>query len=129
MARILIVDDDPQIRKMVALLLTNAGHTVVEAPNGRDAVDAHRRDPVQLVITDIVMPEQEGIETIEALRQDWPGLPVIAISGGLANSKIYLALAGKIGANRTLAKPFNPDQLIGVVSEVLAHSAQPAPEA
>ncbi len=126
MSRILVVDDDPQLRKMVALILTQAGHVAIEAPNGRKAVEEHRRDAVQLVITDIVMPEQEGIETIEALRQGWPELPIIAISGGLANSKIYLALAAKLGAQQTLAKPFTPEQLLSVVAEVLAAPQAPA---
>ena len=124
MARILVVDDDPQLRKMVALLLANEGHTAIEASDGRKAMEVHRRDPVHLVITDIVMPDQEGMETIDALREGWPDLPVIAISGGLANSKIYLALAAKLGARRTLAKPFAPEQLLRLVAELL-----PAPPA
>lgn len=112
---------------MVGLLLANAGHVVLEASNGKRGVDLHRAEPVDLVITDIVMPDQEGIETIEILRDEWPGLPVIAISGGLANSKIYLALAAKLGARRTLPKPFTPEQLLRLVEEVLSGAAAAEP--
>jgi CheY-like chemotaxis protein len=122
-ARILLIDDDDLLRGVLAQALIHGGHTVVEASNGQEGLDLFRAAPVELVITDLIMPVQEGVETIMKLRRLKAAVPIIAISGGVSNSKHYLDLAAKIGAKRILAKPFTPLQLIEAVDEVLAEAA------
>ena len=117
MADILIIDDDRQMRRLLTRILTGAGHTVREAENGRDGVAEFQRQRAVLVISDIVMPDMEGIETILALRRDQADLPIIAISGG--SDPLYLNVAGKLGAAATLEKPFTPDQLLALVGGLL----------
>ncbi len=88
MSRILLIDDDPSIRDVLGQMLSAAGHTVVTARDGRAGQAAFERDRADLVITDIIMPDREGIETIKALRAIDPAVPIIAISGGgRANSR------------------------------------------
>jgi len=121
MTRILIVDDDEQVRSMLRLTLERAGFDVAEAADGLEAVRAHRRAPADLVITDIVMPEMEGIETIRELRRERPDLPIIAISGGgQIAPEGYLQVAGKIGAARTFTKPVDRGELLAAVRELAA---------
>ncbi len=127
MARILIIEDDELLRSVLANALEYAGHTVVQAGNGQEGVDLFRALPADLVLTDIVMPVQEGVETIIQLRKQRRTLPIIAMSGGVANAKLYLSIAGRIGAKRILAKPFTPQKLLEVVDEVLAEAAAEAP--
>jgi CheY-like chemotaxis protein len=126
MARILIIEDDELLRTVLASALEFAGHTVVQAGNGQEGVDLFRATSADLVLTDIVMPVQEGVETIMALRRVSRTVKIIAMSGGVANSKLYLNIAGRIGAKRILAKPFTPQHLIEVVSQVLAEDDAPA---
>jgi CheY-like chemotaxis protein len=117
MAEILIIDDDRQMRRMLIRILQGEGHTVREAENGRGGIALFREDRPALVITDIVMPDMEGIETILALRQAEPSVPNIAISGG--SDPLYLQAAGKLGATAVLRKPFSPDELITLVKGML----------
>lgn len=117
--RILLIDDDRALRDVVAKSLAYAGHTVTQAEDGLQGIELARVATFDLVITDLVMPVKEGLETILALRQEFPALPVIAISGGLDNSTIYLDVAAKIGAKRILGKPFTPGELIKLIEEVL----------
>lgn len=125
MAQILIIDDDELLRGVLAQALELAGHKVVQAGNGQEGVDLFRAGQADLVITDLVMPVQEGVETIMQLRRYRRDVPIIAMSGGVPNSKVYLGIAGKIGAKRILAKPFTPTQLIEAVEEVLAELPEP----
>jgi DNA-binding response OmpR family regulator len=120
MARILLIDDDNALREVLAMALTEAGHVVTQARDGKEGVDLFRMEPAELIITDLIMPGREGIETIMMLRREQPELPVIAISGGMTNSAFYLKLAAGLGARRTLAKPFAIAELVGAVAEVLA---------
>jgi len=120
MARILLIDDDTPLREVLAATLANAGHSVMQAADGLQAMELFRAEPAELVITDILMPGHEGIETIVQLRRDAPKVPIIAISGAPNNSKFYLTMAAKLGAQRSLAKPFSPAELLGAVSAVLA---------
>lgn len=120
MARILIIDDDDLLRGVLAKALTHAGHEVIQAADGQQGLDLFFATTVDLVITDLIMPVQEGVETILQLRQQNATIPIIAISGGVPNSKVYLEIAEKIGAKRILPKPFTPQELIKVISEVLA---------
>lgn len=120
MACILLIDDDAPLRDILAKTLGYAGHSVIQASDGKQGVDIFRAASVDLVITDIIMPGQEGIETMMQLRRESPGLRIIAISGGVDNSSLYLELAGKLGAQRTLAKPFTSAEFLQVVDEVLS---------
>lgn len=129
MARILLIDDDTQLRELVAMLLTTVGHVVTTASEGEEGVRLFRANPVDLVITDIVMPNQEGIETIMKLRAEFPGLGIIAMSGGANFSSTWLRMASKLGASRTLPKPFTIPQLTAAVDEVLATQRELQPSA
>lgn len=119
MARILVIDDDDMLRKVLVRALTQAGHSVVEAADGAQGMHAFHSADVDLVITDLVMPVQEGVETILALRRERPDLPVIAMSGGVSNAMLYLDIASKVGANKVLPKPFTSQQLADAIAEVL----------
>ena len=121
MARILIIDDEDELRSMLRQMLEHAGHQVSEAFNGAVGIEMYQRDTPDLIITDIIMPEKEGIETIIALRRADPNLPIIAISGGgRLDATDFLTMAKKLGARHTLTKPFQREQLLEAVSECLA---------
>ena len=106
MKKILIVDDDRQIRSMLRRLLERHGYEVREAENGLLGRETLETWPANLMICDIMMPEEEGLGTIRRVTGRHPGLKIIAISGGgLGRSGDYLELAGRLGATRTLAKP------------------------
>jgi two-component system, chemotaxis family, chemotaxis protein CheY len=122
MAQILIIDDDDLLRGVLAKALGHAGHNVIQATDGQQGVEVFRATTVDLVITDLIMPVQEGVETIIILRRERPALPIIAMSGGLPNSKVYLDIASKIGAKRILDKPFSPSELLLMVEDVLAEA-------
>jgi CheY-like chemotaxis protein len=118
MGRILVIDDDDDFRTMLCTALEQAGYTVAEARNGHEGYQRQRTEPVDLVITDILMPEQEGLETIQALRQEFPEIKIIAISGGVGLLN-FLPLARMFGASQTLQKPFTLQQLYDMVRQVL----------
>jgi len=120
MARILIIDDDPQILNMLGKTLERKGYEVVKASDGNEGIKINRETPVDLVITDIIMPDKEGIETIFELRRDFPYIKVIAISGGgQIEPEDYLYIAKKIGAHRTFTKPIPREELLKAVRELL----------
>lgn len=119
MARILIIEDDELLLDLLSKTLQAAGHTVMAAVNGRQGLKAFREEPADLVITDIVMPEQDGVGVAMALRKESPGTPLIAISGGVSRSPLYLDLAKKLGASRVIAKPFPPAKILRAVNELL----------
>jgi DNA-binding NtrC family response regulator len=123
MAEILIIDDDPQMRRLLIRVLNGAGHTVHESTNGREGIELFHRTLVALVITDIVMPDAEGIETIRELRREAPTIPILVISG--SGTSVYLRAATKLGATAALAKPFGAAELLSVVWELL-DSGRPA---
>jgi YesN/AraC family two-component response regulator len=120
MARILLIDDDETVRTILYLTLVHAGHEVIEARNGREGLEKFRQDVVDLVITDIVMPEKEGFEVLMKIRKKNPTLKIIAISGGgLHNAAHYLQTAKLLGAAKVLAKPFSNETLMAAVNELL----------
>jgi DNA-binding response OmpR family regulator len=128
MAQILMIDDDEILRRMLSLYLTRAGHEVVTAENGVKGLQAAQNRRFDLVITDLIMPEKEGLETIIALRRREPALRIIAISGGgRRRPEGYLDLARDLGAAATLAKPFSGEDLAATVNSVLEHEAPPPP--
>jgi CheY-like chemotaxis protein len=121
MARILIIEDDARTRRTIRRVLEGARHEVVEAHNGKLGMSLYREEPADLIITDMVMPEVDGAATIAILRQDYPDVKIIAISGGgQIGSDAYLYAAEKLGALRTLPKPFGKSELLAAVQEVLA---------
>jgi CheY-like chemotaxis protein len=124
MALVLLIDDDDLVRGMLTKALTNAGHKVTEAADGLQGIEVARSASFDIVVTDLVMPVQEGVETIMTLRRERPKLPIIAISGGVSRSKLYLDIAGKIGARRILPKPFTPKELLALIEQVLAEESQ-----
>ncbi len=121
MSRILIVDDDQQIRNMLRITLEREGHDVVEAADGLQAVKVYKTDVVDLVITDIVMPEKEGIELIMELKGMDPAVKIIAISGGgRINPEDYLKWARRFGVENTFSKPVDRQKLLAAVAHLLA---------
>lgn len=119
MPRLLLIDDDEPFRETVSLALAAAGHAVIQASGGRQALTLFRREHIDLVVTDIVMPGGEGIETIMAFRRERPTLPIVAISGVGSRAELYLRLASKLGAGRVLTKPFRPGDLLRAIDELL----------
>jgi len=120
MARVLVIDDEEQVRTLIREVLEGAGHEVMEARNGREAIKLYEAHPTDVVITDLVMPEQDGIETIRELRRRVPAVKIIAVSG--AQQKLNLDLlyvAEKLGALRTMEKPFDIRKLVALVEELL----------
>lgn len=123
MARILFVEDDDEQRQLGAEVLEAEGHVVTQAEDGLRAIDKFQRDGFDLVVTDILMPNMEGIETISKIRKTQPGIPVVALSGGGRKGNLeFLEMAKKLGAVDTLAKPYGPDDLISVINRCLAAS-------
>ncbi|MCC7496926.1 MAG: PAS domain S-box protein [Bryobacterales bacterium] len=115
---ILVVDDEESIRLFLRMALEQAGYRVSEAADGRLALIEARKQPVDLLLTDIVMPEQEGLETIGRFRQELPGVRIIAMSGHFDAG--YLRMAEALGADSALKKPIEIDALLARVGEVLA---------
>ncbi|PWC34337.1 response regulator [Azospirillum sp. TSO35-2] len=121
MASVLIIDDDDVARAVLLRTLTLAGHEAVGARDGVEGMARFRDHPADLVITDIFMPNQEGLATIMELRRSAPGLKIIAISGGGARASLdVLPVAEALGAQRTLRKPFTPAEVMETVRAVLA---------
>jgi CheY-like chemotaxis protein len=122
-ARILVIEDDSTLRKLLVGLLTNAGHSVILASDGREGIVALERQPIDLVITDLFMPNQDGIETIMAMRRTHPKLPIIMMTGGYHfEADYYTRIAKTLGANKLLRKPFLAQDLYRLVTELLTIS-------
>ncbi len=121
MARILIMDDDDDVRLNLREMLENEGFETADACNGKKGMAIFRKNPFDLVITDIFMPEQEGIETVKELRDDFPFVKIIAISGGgKMKPGLYLNIAGQLGADKTLTKPFKREDILRAIEETLS---------
>lgn len=122
MSRILIVEDEILPRQALRLLLESEGHLVEEARDGIDIEQTVREWNPDLVITDIVMPRREGVETIKALREDFPNLKILAVSGSGGARADFLRLAQRFGANATLEKPFEGEALLAKIKPLLARA-------
>ena len=119
MARFLVIDDDNTMRGLIVATLQHAGHVADQAASGREAIALFRQRPADVVITDIVMPDDSIVEVI-ALRNEFPAVPFIVTSGLVANTPRTKESEQFLGARRMLAKPFNLADLLGVADEVLA---------
>lgn len=119
MTNVLLVEDNADLRELMRRALEDDGFAVDAAPDGLTALALQRNAPADVVVTDIFLPAGDGIETIMALRRDFPFSRIVAISGGAGSLDIdYLPLALKLGAHKALAKPFGIDELISAVREV-----------
>jgi CheY-like chemotaxis protein len=119
--RILVVDDNDQMRALLRMLLEQAGHEVLDAANGKLALNLLKTERADLIITDIIMPEMEGIDLIMAIRSVDPRVKIIAISGGgKIDPRLCLNMADKLGADRILQKPFGKSAILSLVAELLA---------
>ncbi len=130
MQRILIVDDEGDVRGSIKSVLDLAGYTVRTAENAADALDQLERGPIDVVITDIIMPKMNGVQAIESIRKAFPRVRIVAISGGgnfglaayqptAITTNAYLASAEKAGAHLVLTKPFEAEDLIEAVEKLL----------
>ncbi|MGO9571805.1 MAG: response regulator [Desulfomonilaceae bacterium] len=121
MAQILIIEDDADIRSLYTQILEQAGHHVIEASDGNIGIKLYRENLPDLIITDIIMREKEGLQTIMELRRDFPQAKIIAVSGGgeamAASTCLYLA--ARLGAQRTLSKPVSKADFLNAIREVL----------
>jgi DNA-binding NtrC family response regulator len=123
MARILIIDDEPQIRSMLTLMLERDGFEVVEASDGVEGIKAYRQHPADLIITDLIMPNKDGIGMIIDLKKEYPDVKIIAMSGGGLNKPDgYLKGAKKLGAYCTLTKPIDREEMLRAVRDILRDS-------
>lgn len=128
MGHVLIIDDQPEIRRLVRQLLESAGHTVREAANGVEGLTVLKTEPADVIITDLFMPEMDGIEILTELRRQNIHVPVIAISGGGQFGHLdLLRTARRMGAFRALTKPFALRDLLDAVREALAAGAAASP--
>jgi CheY-like chemotaxis protein len=124
MAKILVVDDDDMVRDTIIRILKRKGYEVVAAVDGYRGVSLFEKELPDLVITDIIMPEKEGIETIRDIRALSPDTKIIAISGGARLRNLdFLRFAVKFGATEVLAKPFDAADLLSSVARCLAPAA------
>lgn len=120
MAKILLVDDDEGMRRWTSHYLNVSGHDTITAPDGQPGIELARQFKFDLVITDIIMPNKEGLETIMELKKEHPHLPILAISGGgHMSSKNLLEMALSLGAVATLQKPFTGEKLLEMISQTL----------
>jgi DNA-binding response OmpR family regulator len=122
MAKILVIDDDDRLRRMIGRALRRGGHEVAEAEDGVAGLRLFHADRPDIIVIDIVMPGKEGIETIGDLRRESLSLPILAMSGGSAGSEAYLRFAHMLGADVTLAKPFRPEHLLHEIGKLLLRS-------
>ncbi len=126
MARILIIDDNAEFRFLLRLSLERAGHQVAEANNGAEGLRAIARQMPEVVCCDLFMPVKEGLETIRELRRDFPGVKVIAMSGGagVGGAEELLQVAWHFGAAGVLQKPFEMEALLAVVDRTMKQSGE-----
>ena len=116
-ATILIVDDEPPVRTVLRKILAGAGYEVREAQDGKEALGQVEHSTIDLVITDLAMPGQEGLETIQILRQNWPELKIIAMTGKSAGSMLHAAEV--LGADAALAKPMRIHELLNTIQHLI----------
>jgi CheY-like chemotaxis protein len=128
MSSILVVDDEDQVRRLICETLERAGYHVTKARDGKEALHQYRLAPADLVIMDLLMPDQDGLETTVALQREFPDVKIIVISGGSDMIGILncLDVAKMLGAHRTLQKPFEMKTLLEAVQAELQTSSHAA---
>lgn len=119
MIQILLIEDDELLRRALHLYLKSAGFAVTVAGDGQQGIRLFRAAPADLIITDIMMPEEDGLGIIMTLRKKYPEVRIIAMSGDASFSPNWLAVAAKLGAVRTLAKPFTLARLGATITEAI----------
>jgi len=120
MTSIIVIDDDPQINSLLKDVLEFEGYHVLTAQRADEGLHYLKTTTIELVITDVLMPDKEGLETIRELREHYPQTKILAISGGLTKSGVdVLEIAKRLGANRVLRKPFDVQDLIKSVRLLL----------
>ncbi|HWC58897.1 MAG TPA: response regulator [Verrucomicrobiae bacterium] len=125
--RICLIEDDKPLRTVLARFLIRNGYDVIQAEHGRKALQEMADKPADLVITDMIMPEMDGVETIVALRRDYPKVKIIAISGGgIRTADQYLQLAQMLGAHKAFSKPIVPQELLNAISNLVGVETQPS---
>ena len=125
---ILIIDDDAAVSRTLSLILTRAGYQVSAATSGRKGLELLTNGAFDLVLTDIIMPELDGIEAIRKIREDHPGLRIIAMSGGGQIDKAdFLHMAEALGADRVIEKPVRSERLLELVGSVMANPSRRMP--
>jgi len=119
MPRVLVIDDNDDFRKLALLWFQIHGIEALGAANGVEGLDMQRKDPAQIVVTDIFMPEKEGIETIQDLRREFPEVKIIAMTGreSLTDYDVF-QVARELGVVKTFKKPFKLDDLVAAVEEI-----------
>jgi DNA-binding NtrC family response regulator len=121
MGKILVIDDEPYILLMLKKMLERAGYLVELANNGRDGMELFKKEAADLVITDIIMPDKEGLELILEMKKNRPELKIIAMSGGgRISPESYLECARHFGAERVFQKPFKQKELVSAVNELMS---------
>lgn len=120
MASILIIEDDDDLRLAIKRMLQMFGYDVIEAPDGEKGIQLYQEIPTDLIITDIFMPEKDGLLTITNLKEKYPDIKIVALSGGGRNGALnYLKTAKKLGADLIFEKPVDIDVLLGAVNQLL----------
>lgn len=120
MARIIVIDDEESIQILLRKILERAGHSIEVASNGKIGLEIQQKNPADIIITDLFMPEKEGLETIMELHRDFPGVKIVAMSGGDRKGNMdFLGMTEKLGAHRTLKKPFSMNDVVEVVESLL----------
>ena len=118
--KVLIIDDDELVRMTFKSIISRAGYTIFEADNGSKGLDLFKKEKPQVVVTDILMPDKEGLETITEMREFNSDAKIIAISGGgSTNNMSFLQLAKEVGADHTLSKPIRPSALLTAIEALL----------
>ncbi len=122
MKKILVIDDEQPVRKLLRRYLSSCEFEILEAPDGAAGIETLKNNSADLVITDLIMPGREGLETIAEIRKISPGMPIIAMSGGgiRLDPETFLGVAKKMGAQIGLHKPFKKDELLRVVRSLLS---------
>jgi len=117
-----VIDDEEEVRDIIKQMLELEGYEVITAVDGNQGIKLFKQEPADLVITDIIMPDKEGIETIIELRNQFPDVKIISISGGgRIGPHDYLNMAKKLGAERSFTKPFERKKLLKAIEELLGN--------
>lgn len=127
MAHIQIIDDEPAVKKLFEKLLRDEGYSVATAGNGREGLHMMKEKKPDLAITDILMPEMDGLEVLREIHAEFPGLPVIVMSGGTRSGTVnFLPVAKQFGACCVLSKPVELTELLSAVQNALAQGREAA---